>query len=105
MLALQAAFVAATAGRPAEAERWADAVDRWQFGDAARPGDPATEAWAAVLRASMCRRGAGQMRADADEAVRRLAAENLAAAAGRLAQEIACVLGGEFEGGMRFSPR
>ena len=99
MLALQAAFVAATAGRPAEAERWADAVDRWQFGDAARPGDPATEAWAAVLRASMCRRGAGQMRADADEAVRRLAAENLAAAAGRLAQGIACVLCGEFEEG------
>ena len=99
MLALQAAFVAATAGRPAEAERWADAVDRWQFGDAARPGDPATEAWAAVLQASMCRRGVGQMRADADEAVRRLAAENMVAAAGRFVQGIACVLCGEFEEG------
>ena len=60
-------------GRPAEAERWADVVDRWQSGDAARPDDPAAEAWAALLRACLCRHGVEQMRADADEAVRRCA--------------------------------
>ena len=52
-LAVQAAFLAALTGRPAEAERWADVVDRWQYGDAARPDDPAAEAWAAVLRAML----------------------------------------------------
>jgi hypothetical protein len=53
-------------GRPVEAERWADVVDRWQYGDPARPDDPATEAWAIMARAALCRRGAGQMRTDAD---------------------------------------
>ena len=64
MLAAGAAFISETMGRPAEAERWADVVDRWQDQDAARPEDPATEAWAAVLRANLCRRGVEQMRAD-----------------------------------------
>src|SRR5499427_5365360 len=38
-----AAAIAAILGRPAEAERWADAVDRWQYGVAARPADPLAE--------------------------------------------------------------
>ena len=42
-----AALLSALTGRPVEAERWADAVDRWQYGDPARPGDPSVEAWAA----------------------------------------------------------
>ena len=37
MLAVQAALPAAMTGRPAEAGRWADVVDRWQYQDAARP--------------------------------------------------------------------
>ena len=68
MIAAQAALLSETTGRPVEAERWADAVDRWQYGDPARPGDPPAEAWAATLRASLCRRGVEQMLADADEA-------------------------------------
>ena len=39
MVAVMASFLSAMMGRPAEAERWADAVDRWQYGDAARPDD------------------------------------------------------------------
>ena len=54
MVAVAAALTAAQTGRPAEAERWADAVDRWQYGNPARASDPAAEAWAAVLRALMC---------------------------------------------------
>ena len=76
MAAVLAALFCALTGRPVEAERWANAVDRWQYGDPARPGDRSTEAWAAVMRTFLCRRGAGQMRADADEAVRRFAAQS-----------------------------
>ena len=99
MLAVQAALLAAMTGRPAEAGRWADVVDRWQYQDAARPDDPAVEAWAAVLRAGMCRRGVGHMRADADEAVRKFAAENLVIPAAPLLQGIARVLSGDLDGG------
>ena len=76
MAAVLASLFSALTGRPVEAERWADAVDRWQYGDPARPDDPSAEAWAALLRALLCRRGVEQMRADADEAVRRFAAES-----------------------------
>jgi LuxR family transcriptional regulator, maltose regulon positive regulatory protein len=85
-------------GRPAEAERWADMVDRWQHQDAPRADDPSTETWAAVLRAILCRHGVEQMRADADEAVRKLAAENIVAPVGRLLQGIASILCGDLDG-------
>ncbi len=99
MLAVQAAMLAAMTGPPTEAGRWADVVDRWQDQDAARPDDPSTEAWAAVLRASLCRRGVGHMRADADEAMRRFAAENLVIPVATLLQGIARVLSGDLDGG------
>ncbi len=99
MLAVQAALLFETMGRPVEAERWADAVDRWQYGDTARPGDPPAEAWAAVLRASLCRRGAGQMLADADEAIERLAEENFVAPVATLLRGVARVLCGDLDGG------
>ena len=92
MLAVQAAFVFETTGRPAEAERWADVVDRWRYQDAARPDDPAAEAWAAVLRAMLCRRGVEQMRADADEAVRRCAEQGILVPIATLLQGIARIL-------------
>ena len=53
MVAVSASIFAAVRGWPVEAERWADAVDRWQYGGAARPDDPAAEAWAATLRATV----------------------------------------------------
>ena len=99
MLAVQAASVSEMTGRPAEAERWADVVDRWQYRDGTRPDDPAAEAWAAVLRASLCRRGVEQMRADADEAVRRCAEEGLMVPAAALLQGIARILCGDRDGG------
>src|SRR6516225_10240379 len=57
LTAVFASFTAGAAGQAAEAERWADVVDRWQYQHAARPADPYTEAWAAVTRALRCRRG------------------------------------------------
>ena len=72
--AVWASFIAAFSGRPAEAERWADAADRWLYQDASRPADPVAAAMAIVLRYTLCRDGVEQMRADADEAVHRWAA-------------------------------
>jgi LuxR family maltose regulon positive regulatory protein len=99
MAAVLAALFCALTGRPVEAERWADAVDRWQYGDPARPGDPAAEAWAAVMRTFLCRGGAEQMRADADEAVRRFAAQSFVTPAPAFLQGIARVLCGDLDGG------
>ena len=99
MLAVQAAFLFWTTGPPAEAERWADVVDRWQYRDAARPDDPPAEAGAAALRASLCRRGVEQMLADADEAVRRFAAAGIAIPLAVLMQGLARVLCGDLDGG------
>jgi len=101
--AAKAAFLAEITGRPAEAERWADAVDRRQYGDAAPPDDdPYTEGWAALLRANQCRHGVEQMRADADEAARKLAAANFVMSATMLLQGIARVLCGDPDGGDAF---
>ena len=99
MAAVLASLFAALTGRPVDAERWADAVDRWQYGDPARPGDPSAEAWAALLRAILCRRGAEQMRADADEAVRGFAAGSFVTPAPALLQGIARILCGDLDGG------
>jgi LuxR family transcriptional regulator, maltose regulon positive regulatory protein len=99
MTAVLAAFFSALMGRPADAERWADAVDRWQYGDPARPEDPATEAWAIMVRAALCRRGAERMRADADEAERRFATGSFLTPTPALMQGIARVLCGDPDGG------
>ena len=99
VVAAQAALIAADTGRPAEAERWADVVDRWQYQDAARADDPVAEAWATVARAVLCRRGVKQMGADADEAVQRLTAANIAVPVAGLCQGIARILSGDLEGG------
>jgi LuxR family transcriptional regulator, maltose regulon positive regulatory protein len=99
MAAVLASVFSALTGRPADAERWADAVDRWQYGDRARPDDPSTEAWAALLRAFLCRRGAEQMRADADEAVARFTAGRFVTPAPALLQGIARILCGDPDGG------
>jgi LuxR family transcriptional regulator, maltose regulon positive regulatory protein len=99
MAAVLASFFSALMGRAADAERWADAVDRWQYGDPARPDDPTAQAWAALLRAMLCRGGAGRMRADADEAVRRFTAGSFVTPTPALLQGIARVLCGDLDGG------
>jgi LuxR family transcriptional regulator, maltose regulon positive regulatory protein len=102
MTLVWASMIASQTARPAEADRWADAVDRWQHGDAVWPGDPFTEAWTAVLRALLCRHGVKQMRADADEAARRCAAAGIAPPVTALLQGVARVLSGDLDGGDAF---
>src|SRR5262249_41297750 len=97
MVAGMAAFLSALGARPVDAERWADAVDRWQYGDPTRPDDPATEAWAATVRGVLCRHGVERMRADADEAVAKFATESFVIPTHKLVQGIARVLSGDLE--------
>jgi LuxR family transcriptional regulator, maltose regulon positive regulatory protein len=98
MLAVQASLLSVATGRPADAERWADVADRWQDSGAAGPGEQATLAWAAALRAILCRRGAEQMRDDADEAVRRFAAAGIVTPSPAFYQGVARALCGDPEG-------
>jgi LuxR family maltose regulon positive regulatory protein len=97
--AVMAGLIYAVTGRAAEAERWADAADHWQYGQASRPDDPAAEAWGALLRAILCRHGVKQMRADADEAARRFAAQGISEPAAALMEGVGRVLSGDIDGG------
>src|SRR5690348_13886261 len=101
LVAMNAAFLAEMTGYPVQAERWADAVDRWQK-DGSPPFDAYAEAMAATLRAILCRRGVKQMRADADEAARKFAAPNFTPAVTPLLQGMARVLGGDLDDGDAF---
>ena len=94
ILAVKAALVAATMGRPGEAERWADMVDRWH-----RRDDSYVEAWAAMLRALMCRHGVEQMRADADEAARMFGRAGIVVPMAGGLLGLALVLCGDLDGG------
>jgi len=102
LVAMNAAFLAEMTGHPVQAERWGDAVDRWQYQDASVPFDAFTEAMAATLRAILCRRGVQQMRADADEAARKFAAANSVFPITPLLQGLARVLCGDPDGGDAF---
>ena len=99
MLAMLASLLSVQTGRPAEAVRWADVADRWQHRDASGPQDVTIAAWAAALRAILCRHGIGPMRAEADEAASRFAAAGLVAPVIPLMQGIARVLSGDLDGG------
>jgi len=97
-----AALLAVLMGRPAEAERWAGMVDRWQDQDTAPPGDPYTEAMAAMLRAILCRRGIEQMRADASEAARKFAMAGTVAPITGLLRGPGQIFSGDLDGGDAF---
>ena len=97
--AVMASLLAALTGRPVDAERWADMVDRWQYADAARPADAPAETWAAALRAMLCRRGVEQMLADAEEATRKCAELNIVTPVAEVLQGVARVLSGDLDGG------
>jgi LuxR family maltose regulon positive regulatory protein len=99
VLAVMASLIFALTGRPAEADRWADVADRWPYGDAARPAGPFAESLAALVRAISCRHGVGPMRADADEAAEKAAAQQVVSPAPALMRGLACVLAGDREGG------
>jgi len=102
LAAAYASQLAASIGRPAEAERWADVTDRLQAQDAARPGDSFAEAQASVTRALLCRHGVEQMRADADEAARKLTKSGVVRPVAGALQGLARVLAGDLDGADAF---
>jgi len=67
------AAVASTWGRPAEAERLADAAEGASYDGILPDGSASVDSWLAIVRAQLCRRGAARMREDAEHAVRTLA--------------------------------
>jgi LuxR family maltose regulon positive regulatory protein len=98
LVAVYACLLAATMGRPAEAERWADVVERWPYQGTTRSDDPFIGAVAALNRALLCRRGVKQMRADADEAASKFAAAGAVIPVVQVVQGIAQVLSGDLDG-------
>jgi len=98
MIAVLASLLFALMGRPIVAERWAEAVDRWQD-DGARPDDPFSEAWAALLRAVLCRHGVERMRADSEGAMRGFAAIGFVTPTPALTKGVALVLTGDPDAG------
>ena len=72
-VAVLGALLAAAWGRPAEAERWADAAERGSYEGTLPDGSASIDSWRALLRAQLCRRGAAQMGSDAELAVGTLA--------------------------------
>jgi LuxR family maltose regulon positive regulatory protein len=99
VIAVHAAIILAMSGRPADVERWAQVAGRWRDADAGRRAAPAAGAWTALLRAILCQGGIERMRADADEAARRFAAEDLVSPGPALYQGLARVLSGDPDGG------
>jgi LuxR family transcriptional regulator, maltose regulon positive regulatory protein len=71
-IAILGAIAEALLGRPAGADRWADAAEKGTF-DEPLPDGSRLDSWLALLSALLCRRGIAAMRADADVALERLA--------------------------------
>ena len=66
-------LTAALWGRPAEAERFADAAERASYDGTLYDGSASIDSWLALMRAQHCRRGVARMRTDAELAVATLA--------------------------------
>ena len=68
-LAVVGAWLSALAGRPAAAERWADAAARASSREPSPDGDNPVDGWRALLGAALCRDGVERMRSDAETAL------------------------------------
>jgi LuxR family maltose regulon positive regulatory protein len=94
-VAVLAAMLAAMTGKAAEAERWARIAELGTTAASLPDGSPTTEPWLALLRAMLCRDGPDQMRADAELAVRTMAAGSFFQAAATLYLAYAHLMAGD----------
>jgi LuxR family maltose regulon positive regulatory protein len=97
VLAAAASFMYTATGRASEAEKWADRLDRWQYGEPDWVGDLTTEAFTAQLRAQHCRRGIEQMHLDAEEAHRKFEAAGITSPSPMYWSGVAHALDGDAE--------
>jgi LuxR family transcriptional regulator, maltose regulon positive regulatory protein len=88
------AFVLALVGRPAAAERWADAADRGSF-EGTLPDGSTVESYLAMQRALACREGVEQMRRDAQLARDQLGPRSRWRGAALLLEGISYLLDGD----------
>ena len=95
-VAVFGAWVQALVGKPAGAQRWADAAERPVASAAQTPPDGSTmESYLAMLRGLLCRNGVGQMRADAQVALAGLAPASPFRTTALLLEGVAALLDGQ----------
>jgi len=94
-LAVLGAWLSALAGRPAAAERWADAAARASSREPSPDGDNPVDGWRALLGAALCRDGVERMRSDAETAVALLPAGSRWRPTAHLLLGIAYLLAGD----------
>jgi LuxR family maltose regulon positive regulatory protein len=95
-IAVFGVWMHALRGRPDAAERWAVAVESSPFEGPMPDGSP-LEAWAATVRALLCKHGVEQMRIDAELAVSRLPAASPWRPVSLLLHAVAVLLSGELD--------
>jgi LuxR family maltose regulon positive regulatory protein len=99
-VAVLGAWVQALVGRPAGAERWAEAAERRVAAASAvssaqtPPDGSTTESYLAMLRGLLCRNGLGRMRADAEAALAGLSPMSPWRATALLLEGVAALLDG-----------
>jgi LuxR family transcriptional regulator, maltose regulon positive regulatory protein len=94
-VAVVAAQIAAFTGKPADAERWAQAAEQGAVGATLPDGSAALRPWLALVRALLCRDGAAQMRADAELAAATMAAGSFPRTAATLYLGMAHLMAGD----------
>jgi len=94
-VAVLGAWMHMLGGRPAAAERWADAAERRSYQGAMPDGTTSIDGWLAMLRAMLCRDGVAQMRADAEIALTLVPAGSLLRASAQLLLGISHLLAGD----------
>ena len=96
-VAVLGALLATAWGRPAEAERWADAAERGSYDGSLPDGSPSIDSWLALLRAQRCHRGVARMGADAELARRTLARGSLLRTHAVVLRAVSMWLAGEID--------
>jgi len=90
-VAVMAAMICAVTGKPGEADRWAEIAEQAAAVASLADGSVSIEPWLALL----CRGGAEQMRADAEQAARTMAAGSFWRTSATLYQAVAHVMAGD----------
>jgi LuxR family maltose regulon positive regulatory protein len=94
-IALLGGWVNALAGRPAAAERWTEAAERWASDGPPADGILPIDGSLDLLKAALCRRGVDEMRTDATLALRLAPTGSPPLATARLFLGIAHLLAGD----------